>query len=171
MLSEKGRFSIKEKPASSLELETEADDEREMVAEATLIAVAIIGTERLDSSVLFVFFKEEGSVVDIGAIDSSAQSAVNQHMIDALPNAVEIMGTLVIHIRQYLNGVFGFYQCLLDGRFFLFCYGRFVIGLLVLTFVMYYGSHSLGDFRFYFLFNLAQCLRTGEDDPCAFEVE
>ena len=158
---------MKEKSSSDIQ----ADDEGKVVAEATLVAVAIIGTEGLDTPILFVFFKEEGSVVDIGAIDSSAQSAVNQHMIDALPNAVEIMGTLVIHIRQYLNGVFGFYQCLLDGRFFLFCYDRFVIGLLVLTFVMYYGSHSLGDFRFYFLFNLAQCLRTGEDDPCAFEVE
>ena len=37
-----------------------------MVAEATLVAVAIIGTEGLDSSVLFVFFQEEGSIVDVG---------------------------------------------------------------------------------------------------------
>ena len=50
LLSEKGRFSVREKPASSLELEAESDNEGQVVAEATLVAVAIIGTEGLDSS-------------------------------------------------------------------------------------------------------------------------
>ena len=36
-----------------------------MVAEATLITHTIISTEGLDSSVLFVFFEEEGSIVDV----------------------------------------------------------------------------------------------------------
>ena len=37
-----------------------------MVAEAALVAVAIIGAEGFDASVLFVFLKQEGSVMDVG---------------------------------------------------------------------------------------------------------
>ena len=49
--------------------EGEADDEGEVVAEATLVAVAIIGTKGLDASVLFIFFKEEGGIVDVSLRD------------------------------------------------------------------------------------------------------
>ena len=37
-----------------------------MVAEAALVAVAIIGREGLDAYVLFVVLKQEGSVMDVG---------------------------------------------------------------------------------------------------------
>ena len=47
-------------------LKAKADDKGKVVAEASMVTVAIIGTEGLDSSILFVFFKEEGSIVDVG---------------------------------------------------------------------------------------------------------
>lgn len=37
-----------------------------MVTEAALVAVAIISAEGFDTSVLFVFFNEEGGIVDVG---------------------------------------------------------------------------------------------------------
>ena len=69
LLSEKGRFSVREKPASSLELEAEADDEGQVVAEAALVAVAIIGAEGFDAAVLFVLFKKEGGIIDVSLRD------------------------------------------------------------------------------------------------------
>ena len=69
LLSEKGRFSVREKPASSLELEAEADDEGQVIAEAALVAVAIIGTEGFDTTVLFVFFEKEGCIINEGLCD------------------------------------------------------------------------------------------------------
>ena len=85
-------------------LETKADDEREMVAEATLIAVAIIGTEGLYATVLFVFFKEEGGVVDVDSIDRIAQSGTNKDMVDALPLAFVAIGTLSPMIALSIAG-------------------------------------------------------------------
>ena len=65
-----------------------------MVAEAALIAVAIIGTEGLDASVLFVFFKKEGGIVDIGAINGRAKRTTDQYVVDALPTAFVAIGAL-----------------------------------------------------------------------------
>ena len=45
------------------------NDERQVVAKASLIAVAIISAEGLDASVFLVFFKEEGGVVNIDLCD------------------------------------------------------------------------------------------------------
>ena len=56
-----------------------------MVAEATLVAITIISTEGLDSSVLFVFFKEEGSVVDEGLGNRITENRTDQNVVDALP--------------------------------------------------------------------------------------
>ena len=92
MLSEKGRFSVREKPASSLELEAESDDEGKVVAEATLVAVAIIGTEGLDSSVLFVFFQKEGGIVNKGLGDGITEGWIDKNMVDALPLAFVAVG-------------------------------------------------------------------------------
>jgi hypothetical protein len=50
-------------------LRAETDDEGQVVAEATLITHTIIGAEGLDAAVLFVFFKEEGSIVDVSLRD------------------------------------------------------------------------------------------------------
>ena len=85
MLSEKGRFAVREKPASSLELEAEADNERQVVAETALVAIAVIGTEGFDASVLFVFFKEEGGIVNVGLGNGITEGRTNKDMIDALP--------------------------------------------------------------------------------------
>ena len=65
-----------------------------MVAEATLIAIAIIGTEGLDAAVLFVFFKEEGGIVDVGLCDGIAQIRTNEDMVDTLPTAFVAIGAL-----------------------------------------------------------------------------
>ena len=73
-------------------LETEADDEREMIAEAALVAVAIISTEGLEATVLFVFFQKEGGIVDVGLCDGIAQIRTNEDMVDALPTAFVAVG-------------------------------------------------------------------------------
>ena len=65
-----------------------------MVAEAALVAVAIIGAEGFDASVLFVFFKEEGGIVDVGLCDGIAQIRTNEDMVDALPTAFVAVGAL-----------------------------------------------------------------------------
>ena len=71
-----------------------ADDEGEVVAEAALIEVAIISTEGLEATVLFVFFKEEGSIVDVGLCDGIVQIRTNEDMVDALPTAFVAIGAL-----------------------------------------------------------------------------
>ena len=63
-----------------------------MVAEAALVAVAIIGPEGLDAAVLFIFFKKEGGIVDIDRVDSMAQGGADQHMVDAFPAAFVAIG-------------------------------------------------------------------------------
>ena len=65
-----------------------------MVAKTTLVAVAIIGAEGFDASVLFVFFKEEGGIVDVGLCDGIAQIRTNEDMVDALPTAFVAIGAL-----------------------------------------------------------------------------
>jgi hypothetical protein len=40
-----------------------------VVAKAALVAVAIISTEGLDSSIFFVFFQEERGIVDVSLRD------------------------------------------------------------------------------------------------------
>ena len=64
-----------------------------MVAEAALVAVAVIGTEWLDASVLFVFLKQEGGVMDVGLRDGIAQHGAYQHVVDALPTSFVAVGT------------------------------------------------------------------------------
>ena len=54
-----------------------------MVAEAALITVAIIGTEGFDASVLFVFFQEEGGVVDVGLGNGITEGWADKNMVDA----------------------------------------------------------------------------------------
>ena len=65
-----------------------------MVAETSLIAITVIGTEGLDSSVLFVFFEEEGGIVDEGLGNGITENRTNQHVVDALPNAIIAIGAL-----------------------------------------------------------------------------
>lgn len=66
-------------------LQAKADNERQVVTEASLITVAIIGAEGLDASVLFVFFKEEGGIVNVGLGNGITEGRTNKDMIDALP--------------------------------------------------------------------------------------
>ena len=65
-----------------------------MVTEAALVAVAIIGAEGFDASVLFVFFKKEGGIVDISAINGRAKRTTDQYVVDALPTAFVAIGAL-----------------------------------------------------------------------------
>ena len=71
-----------------------ADDEGQVVAKAALVAVAIISAEGLEATVLFVFFKEEGGIVDIGAINGRAKRTTDQYVVDALPTAFVAIGAL-----------------------------------------------------------------------------
>ena len=64
-----------------------------MVAEATLVAVAIIGAEGLDTSVFFVLFKEEWGIIHESLCYLVAQSTTDQHVVDALPAAFVAVGT------------------------------------------------------------------------------
>ena len=84
----------RQQPFSNQELKAKADDEGEVVAEATLIAVTIIGTEGLDTSVFIVFFKEEGGIVDEGVRNRVAQSSTYEYVVDALPLAFVAIGAL-----------------------------------------------------------------------------
>ena len=63
-----------------------------MVAETALVAVAIEGTERLDTAVPFVFFHKEGGIVDEDLPDAVAQQRADEHMVDALLAAVVAVG-------------------------------------------------------------------------------
>ena len=65
-----------------------------MVAEATLIAETIKGTERFYSPVFLVFLKQERGIVDIGLCDGITQHRTYQHMVDALPTAFVTVGSL-----------------------------------------------------------------------------
>ena len=76
----------------SLSLEVQANYQRQVVAEAALIAVAINSTERFDTTVIFVFLKKEGGIVDIDRVDSMAQGGADQHMVDAFPAAFVAIG-------------------------------------------------------------------------------
>ena len=65
-----------------------------MVAEPRLILVAIIGAERLHATVLRVFLKQEGSVVDVGTNLALKQGGRHQHMVYLLPKSlIAIVGT------------------------------------------------------------------------------
>ena len=72
----------------------EADDQREVVAEAALVVISVEGTEGLDSSVFFVVFQQEGGVVDEDLKDAVGEGLADQHMVDALPLARIAVGTL-----------------------------------------------------------------------------
>ena len=65
-----------------------------MVAEATLIAIAIEGAEGFDSSVFVVFFQEERGIVDVGLGNAMEQRGTDQDVVDALPLALIAIGAL-----------------------------------------------------------------------------
>ena len=71
-----------------------ADDKRQMVAKATLIAITIKRTEGFYSSVFFVFFQQERSIVDIGLLDIVQQNRTDKDMVNTLPEALITVGTL-----------------------------------------------------------------------------
>ena len=71
----------------------EADNQRKMVAEATLIAQTIKGAKGFYTTIFLVFLKKKGSVVDVGLRDGIAQGTRNQHMVNAAPLTFVTVGT------------------------------------------------------------------------------
>ena len=65
-----------------------------MVAEASLIAVAVIGTEGFHAAIMPIVLQQEGGVIDKRPLDSIEQCCADQHVVDALPAPLITIGTL-----------------------------------------------------------------------------
>ena len=65
-----------------------------MVAETTLITIAIEGAEGFLAPELFIFFQEERGIVDVGLGNTMEQRGADQDVVDALPPALIAIGAL-----------------------------------------------------------------------------
>ena len=59
-----------------------------MVTKATLVAITIKGAEGFYSSVFFIFFQQEGSIIDERLLNGIEQHRAYEDMVDALPEAL-----------------------------------------------------------------------------------
>ena len=69
-----------------------------MVTEASLIAVAIEGSERFAASVSLVLFQQEGSVLDESPANGIDQRATHENMVNALPLTLVAISSLGLTI-------------------------------------------------------------------------
>ncbi len=72
----------------------ETDNQRKMVAKATLIAETIKGAKRFHSPIFLVFLKQEGGIVDVSLHDGITQHRTYQNMVNTLPTTFVTVGAL-----------------------------------------------------------------------------
>ena len=80
------------------DLPAEADDERQMVAEAALVAGPDIGAPRPSPAMAAVGLQQEGSGEDGGLFDGADQRCADQYVVDALP------APLIAVCTAHING-------------------------------------------------------------------
>lgn len=66
----------------------------QMVTEAALIAITVISTEGFYSSVFFVFFQQEGSIIDKKLVDKIDKNSADEDVVNALPYPLIAIGGL-----------------------------------------------------------------------------
>ena len=66
----------------------------QMVTEATLVTITIKGTEGFYSSVFFVFFQQEGRIIDKGLLNGIEQHSADKDVVNALPYSLIAIGSL-----------------------------------------------------------------------------
>ena len=65
-----------------------------MVTETTLVTITIKGTEGFYSSVFFVFFQQEGSIIDKRLVDKIDKNSADEDVVYALPYPLIAVGGL-----------------------------------------------------------------------------
>ena len=66
----------------------------QMVTESALVAITVISTEGFYSSVFFVFFQQEGRIIDKGLLNGIEQHSADEDVVNALPYSLIAVGGL-----------------------------------------------------------------------------
>ena len=66
----------------------------QMVTESALVAITAISTEGFYSSVFFVFFQQEGRIIDKRLVDKIDKNSADEDVVNALPYSLIAVGGL-----------------------------------------------------------------------------